>query len=111
MLSIALAIAVWFVAIWAYVAIMAAKPMYAELPLFWKVHLWPLAWLGLVADFVFNVWFGTLMFLEPPHELLFSSRVQRHVDESTGWRGRLARFWARQLNVFHKTHIKIRRGA
>jgi hypothetical protein len=97
----------WFGVHWAYVLVVHAKAVNERqgLSLYWKVHILPVAFVGLVLDAAFNLTFGTVMFRELPHELLFSSRVQRHV-RSGGKRSRLARFWARQLNTFDPDHIK-----
>ena len=98
---------IWLGVIWAYIAVMHAKAVNERtgLSLFWKVHVLPLAVVGITLDFVFNMTFGTVMFRELPHELLFSSRVQRHVRNG-GKRFALAVFWARQLNTFDPGHIK-----
>lgn len=96
---------VWLGVHWSYVAIMAAKASRSILTPYWYVMLVPLVLVGFVLDIVFNLTFGW-MFLERPHELMFSSRVQRHFRQSVGWRKRLAIFWARNLNVFDAGHIK-----
>jgi hypothetical protein len=46
------------------------------------------------------------MFLAKPRPILFSSTVQYHYRNSTGWRLWLAKFWARTLNVFDPDHIR-----
>lgn len=94
----------WFGVHWAFVAIMHAKARRAELSIYWRVMLWPLATIGLVLDVAFNVTFGTLMFRELPRELLFTSRCKRHFH-GRGRRQRLAAWWARQLNQFDPGHI------
>lgn len=103
------AVAVWFGVNTIYVVAMAAKAALASgrLTLYWKVMLAPAAVLGVVLDFVFQFTFGWLMFLETPFRggPMFSGRVQYHYSNSSGWRKRLARFWARNLNVFDD-HIK-----
>lgn len=106
-----LAIGLWFGVHWAYVGIMAAKNV-PELTLYWKVILFPAALIGLVLDIVFNLTFGTLMYLEPPREWLFTERCQRWVavpeDETSElwlYRQRVARFWRRQLNLFDPGHV------
>lgn len=109
MKTLALAAGVWFGVIWAYVAVMHAKMRLPELTLFWKVHMLPLALIGLALDLVFNYTFGWLMFLEWPWstgEPLFSGRVQHHYRHGDGWRLKLASFWARQLNQMDPGHIR-----
>lgn len=62
---------------------------------------------GVPADAAYNLVIGTLEFREWPRELMFSSRVQRLVDEGEGWRRERAIKWARFLNVVDpKPHIK-----
>lgn len=51
---------------------------------------------GLVLDVVFNAVIGSLVFLEPPREWLFTSRVSRWNDEP-GRRGDLARWICNEL--------------
>lgn len=60
--------------------------------------------LGLAVDVVVNVSFASLVFLEPPFELLVTQRLQRHSQATTGWRHRLA-VWicTRVLDPFDPT--------
>jgi hypothetical protein len=51
---------------------------------------------GLVVDVLFNLIVGSIMFLEPPRELLFTSRVSR-LNDQRGWRGALARWVCKEL--------------
>lgn len=98
------AAALWLGVCWSFVAIMNAKRVLNTegLSLFWKVTLVPLAVIGLVLDAVFNLTFGTAMFLELPREMLFSARVQRHYLKGS----RLAAWWKVQLNLFDEHHIR-----
>jgi hypothetical protein len=100
--TLALLAGLWFGVHWAFVAIMNAKAARERLSLYWKVMLYPLAAIGLVLDVAFNAVFGSLMFLELPRELLFTSRCQRHAHKGS----RLALWWAKQLNAFDPGHIK-----
>jgi hypothetical protein len=95
----------WLAVHWAFVAVMHAKAVRAQLSLYWKVMLWPLVVIGLVLDVAFNVVFGSLMFLELPRELLFTSRCKRHF-RGAGRGQRLAAWWGRQLNAFDPGHVK-----
>ena len=91
---------------WAYVLVMSAKAAIEKgtLTLYWKVMLAPAAAIGLVLDLVFNYTFG-FMFGAWPKPYLFSSTVQYWYRNGDGWRLRLAKFWARNLNVFDD-HIR-----
>jgi hypothetical protein len=59
--------------------------------------------IGYLLDFIFNIT-SSILFLEPPRELLFTARVSRHISEP-GYRGTLAR-WAcsNLLEPFDKGH-------
>lgn len=61
---------------------------------------------GVPADVAFNLTRGTIMFRELPHELLFTSRVKRHVRESSGRDYERARLWADFLNAADPGHIR-----
>lgn len=50
---------------------------------------YPILAVGLAVDVLFNVLWGSLLFLEPPRELLFTKRISR-LNDDAGWRGRLA---------------------
>lgn len=63
--------------------------------------------IGVVADFVFNHTRGCLAFREGPRGLLFTQRVQHHVDHSDGWRYDKAMRWARILNAIDPAHIRL----
>lgn len=54
-----------------------------------KIAGYPVLLAGLAIDAAFNATWGSLIFLEPPRELLFTARVSR-LNDDTGWRGRLA---------------------
>lgn len=100
----------WFVTIWAFVAVMHGKALVERgaLTRFWSFHVWPLAIVALLLDVTFNLTFGWVMFGELPlarGHWLFSERVQYHYRRSISWRGRLAEFWARQLNAVDPGHI------
>lgn len=63
-----------------------------------------------VWDFLCNMLPVSVIFLELPHELLVTARVQRHVDGPDGWRRRVAIWFAvNMLNPFDLTgdHITL----
>lgn len=101
----------WFGVHWAYVLAMGAKDALeaGKLTLYWKVMVLPAAVAGAMLDFTFNYTFGW-MFLRAPRPLLFTDTVKYHFRNSSGWRLRLARWWARNLNVFDPTHITPPKG-
>jgi hypothetical protein len=56
-----------------------------------KVFGYPLLAVFMVLDVTYNLTVGTLTFLELPHELLFTSRLQRHLkDDPATWRYKVA---------------------
>lgn len=63
-------------------------------------------YVGLIWDVLFNLTWGTVIFREPPRELLFTDRVQRHI-EGTGRRQAVASDWAVRLNKLDPGHVKI----
>lgn len=110
-------IVLWFGSLWGFLAVMNGKRIFKEHPdnVFWSAHTFPLALIEVVLDVLFNIIFGTVMFLELPQyqkkEWLFSWRVQRHVDDATlgaphSWRHPLALWWGSQLNIVDGEHIK-----
>lgn len=61
-----------------------------------KLLGYPWLAVGYVIDVSFNAVVGTLLFLEPPREMLFTSRVSR-LNDSECWRGKLARWICAEL--------------
>lgn len=61
-----------------------------------KVLGYPWLAVGLVVDALFNIVVGSLIFLEPPREFLFTARVSR-LNDGEDWRGKLARWFCTQL--------------
>ena len=54
---------------------------------------YPTLIIGLLLDFLCNVFVMTLLFLEIPQELTVTSRLKRHNRESTGWRLAIVKFF------------------
>lgn len=73
-------------------------------------YLWygvaPFFAVALVFDIIFNFVWGTIIFLEPPKELLFTARCSRHI-KGAGRRQRIA-YWlcTHLLNPYDKDHCK-----
>lgn len=99
----------WFGTTGLYVLVMHAKKLRdaSGLNLFWTVSLLPWAVLAVALDVLFNLVVGTICFAELPHEWLFTHRVQRHVNQSAGWRLNVALFWMRQLNQIEPNHVRL----
>lgn len=53
-------------------------------------------WIGFVLDFLVNVFFASIIFLEPPFELTVTERVARWKKEG-GYRGDLARWMCAKI--------------
>lgn len=101
---------VWIVGFPLFVAVMHAKAIMekgTELTLFWKIHLVPMALFAVILDITFNLTLGSIMFLELPRELLFTSRCRRWKetgDRYPYWRMKLAEWWCKQLNQIDEGH-------
>lgn len=52
---------------------------------------YPLVLIGLILDFLLNM-VSSVMFLDPPRELLLTTRCNRYIDTYTDWR-RAAALW------------------
>lgn len=65
---------------------------------------------GLIGDAIYNTWWGTISFTELPKwkhgEFMYSSRIQRHIDNSSGSDLRRAIDEADFLNAAVPDHIK-----
>lgn len=65
-----------------------------KLTLAMKVFGYPALFVGLAIDFVVNVVFGTLVFLQLPREMTLSTRLWRLSNGEPSWRQRWA-LWIR----------------
>lgn len=84
-----------------YLAIMHLKHIQEDLELegkdfgsWQKAMAYPSLFIGLGWDILLNFIVGSIVFIELPRELLFTSRVSRWNDND-GWRGKLARWFCR----------------
>lgn len=71
-----------------------------------KIFAYPMLFIGLPLDFLFDKIVGSLIFLEMPKELLFTGRCQRHKANTnlTDWRRLRAIWWCdTYLNPFDPT--------
>lgn len=79
-----------------YLAVMALKANKPKLTTAAKVFAYPLILVGILADTLYNLILGTILFLELPRQWLLTDRLQSHLHED-GWRGDLARWFCRNL--------------
>jgi hypothetical protein len=111
-IAIAAFIGGWVVLVNLFAAVMHAKAILDRGEKLPKVFLYPLyvgAVVGLILDVAFNWTLGILIYSEAPREFTFSSRTQRHVDQSHGEQKRRAVYWAHQMNKFDQNHIRLDR--
>jgi len=89
-----------------YVAVIHLKKLLKQgKPLvFWTAALLVPGVIGWLVDVLFmNVVVATVAYLELPHELTFSERVQRHYLADP--ERKFTRWWAARLNEVDPTHI------
>jgi hypothetical protein len=65
-----------------------------------KVLGYPILFIGLLLDFIVNVFLVTFILMELPRELTVTSRFKRHNREGTGWRQAVARWFEPILDPF-----------
>jgi len=98
-----------FVVITSFVFLFTVKRLLSErvwCPWYIKAIAYVWLFFGLFADVVFNLLWGTIIFRELPHELLFTSRVQRHYRNADGtWRQVKAAQWREFLNAVDPGHV------
>jgi len=85
-----------------YLAVMNLKRNKEHLTLLAKCFAYPMLWVGMVGDMLFNFFWGSILFLEFPRELLMTTRLHRHLrDHKKDWRDRNANWFCRHfLNSF-----------
>ena len=79
-----------------YLAIMSLKREKQVLTKTVTYLAYPILFIGLLMDMIFNIFVGTIIFLEVPEQFLFTERCDSHLGENT-WRGSLARWMCRNL--------------
>lgn len=64
----------------------------------------PIVLIGALIDLFFNATIFSIVFIEPPRELMLTKRLKRHIQHGVGWRKSLA-FWVCRnlLNPFDHT--------
>ncbi len=68
-----------------FVVTMAAKAAWSTLPLPARILLAPAALAAVLMDAAFNITLATIIFMDLPHEPLFTARLNRYRAEG-GWR-------------------------
>ncbi len=96
-----------FVAILLFTAGIHAKQMYEKghTDGFLRWIYAPLVVVVILIDVVFNAVWGTLIFREPPHEWLFTTRVKYHIKHPVTRKYESARIWADRLNWIDPGHV------
>lgn len=79
-----------------YLSVMSLMRVKETLTLETKFFAYPLAAVGVLADFLYNVVVGTVIFLELPREYLLTKRLKRHLEDDN-WRGAMSRWLCRHL--------------
>jgi len=79
-----------------YLAAMNMKRNIKHVGLVAKLFAYPAMFIGYPLDVMFNVFVGSIFFIEMPKELLFTSRCKRHYKHP-GHRGNMARFFCKNL--------------
>ena len=102
-------ILIWTVGLWwVYIIVMWLKKRRDVLkkksrPLYYLAYLF--AFVGVVLDVAYNLTYGSVIFLDPPRELSFTSRLKRYRRGPVNWRWNLATwFCERLLNPYDKGH-------
>jgi len=86
-----------FASMWLqYLAVMNLKEHRAKLTVAAKIWAYPMLFIGLFSDFCFNLVIGTIVYVELPKQLLFTSRCNLHLQD-TNWRGSVARWFCRNF--------------
>lgn len=80
-----------------YLAVMNLKRNQDKLTFAAKLIAYPVAFVGVLSDALFNVLLGTLFFVELPKEWLFTHRLERHIQQSAGYRLRFAMWFCINL--------------
>jgi len=89
-----------------YLSVMNLSRNQTDLTIYTKLFAYPILWMGLLWDFVFDKVIGTVSFLEIKPYWLFTGRCSFHLNSvKTGWlpnyRKKVATFWCKTfLNPF-----------
>ena len=81
----------------AYLSVMNLMENQKKLTLAAKCFAYPLALLGVLMDVMLNLTVGTVLFLELPHEFMFTARLQRQIETGKIWRAKIAHWLCANL--------------
>ena len=80
-----------------YLAIMNLKRNKDKMSIVAKCLAYPWLWIGLIMDMCYNFTVGTILFLEPPREILMTTRLNRHLAVGVDWRRHIAKWFCANL--------------
>jgi len=88
-----------------YIAITHLSMVWRNLHWFAKANAIPAAIIGIALDVAVNMIVGTVMFIDPPREWMFTTRLKRMKKSGSPWRRRIA-YWICEhaLNQFQRNH-------
>lgn len=90
-----------------YIAVMHMKKLKDEIDLRVKVIAGPAVIIGLGFYLILNITVGTVLFLQVPNSLQFTSRCERNLKKRDGsWRYLQAVWWCDLLSIFDRPHCK-----
>lgn len=69
-----------------FIVTMAAKAAWDDLSTLPRLLLLPAALVAVLMDMIFNLIPATIIFMDPPHELMFTKRLDRYEQLGQGWR-------------------------
>jgi len=80
-----------------YLAVMNLKRNRGKITKTGWFFMAPIVVVGVLVDVALNILVGTVIFLEPPKEWVYTDRLQRHLAESSGWRLRRAAWFCEHI--------------
>lgn len=88
-----------------YLAAYHLVPLRKELHPVAKAHAYVIVGIGLALDVILNVVVATVLFVDPPRELLLTTRLKRYKAGPDGWRRSFADWVCEHLlNQFDEGH-------
>lgn len=103
-----IAVASWLVLgglFFAYPTVVRLKHRKDEFTFIMKVPIYLWLGIGMLADVVFNVTWGTVIFRELPKEYVFTDRLSRHWHGDDAKQKERAEPWVRRVNTIDPGHV------